>query len=406
MTLLHEALNIKDDIITWRRALHKIPETGLHLPKTAAYIAAQLEAMGIPYKTFDSHSGILAWIGDPGSPIHPVKGKTIALRADMDALNINEETGAPFKSENDKMHACGHDAHVATLLGAAKLLKSREASLNGCIKLIFQPAEEGPGGAVPMIQDGVLENPKVDAMFAMHVFNVEDTTIPGAIGVRQGAMFASDDQIYLKIKGKGGHGSAPHETVDPVTIAAHIIVALQSIISREVNPASPAVITIASLSAGRGTNNIIPDCAEMLGTIRTLSFDTRAFVLKRIEEIIDALIKGFRADYELSFYDSYPPVINDEAVTTRFLKSARKILPEDEIVIMKDSLMGGEDAAFFFEQVPGTYFLLNTSMLQDGQLYPIHNARFMLDDAVLYKGAAVFVQAALDALESPDPLET
>lgn len=393
MTTLNDAMNIQNDIMTWRRALHQIPETGLHLPKTAAYIKAQLDEFGVQYKTFDGHSGILAWIGDPAD------GKTIGLRADMDALEIKEETGVPYTSGNSKMHACGHDAHAATLLGAAKLLKNYEANLKGCVKLIFQPAEEGPGGAEPMIRDGVLDNPKVEAIYAMHVFNIEEAKTTGSIGLRYGGMFASDDQIYLKIKGKGGHGSAPHETVDPITIAAHVILALQNIISREVNPSSPAVITIASLNAGRGTTNIISDSAEMLGTIRTLSFETRDFVLKRIEEIVDAVTKGFRADYELKFFDSFPPVINDEAVTTRFLESAKKILPEDEIVLMKESLMGGEDAAFFFEKVPGTYFLLNTSMPQDGQLYPIHNSKFMLDDSVLYRGAALFVQAALDALE-------
>ncbi|WP_291405031.1 M20 metallopeptidase family protein [Acidaminobacter sp.] len=391
--ILNDAMNIQNDIITWRRALHQIPETGLHLPMTANYVIERLIEMGISYKTFDGHSGILAWIGDPA------RGKTIGLRADMDALEIKEETDVPFKSENDKMHACGHDAHTATLLGAAKLLKSREADLKGCVKLIFQPAEEGPGGAVPMIQDGVLENPKIDAIFAMHVYNIEEAKTTGSIGLRYGGMFASDDQVYLKIKGKGGHGSAPNETVDPVVIAAHVILALQNIISREVKPSSPAVITIASLNAGRGTTNIISDAAEMLGTIRTLSYETRDFVLKRIEEIVDAVTKGFRADYELRFFDSFPPVINDASVTTRFLESAKKILPEEEILIMNESLMGGEDAAFFFEKVPGTYFLLNASMPQNGQLYPIHNSKFMLDDTVLYRGAAIFAQAALDALE-------
>lgn len=392
MTTLDDAMNIREDIIQWRRALHRIPETGLMLPNTAAYIKTQLDEMGVPYKTFEDHSGILAMIGDHA------RGRTIALRADMDALEIQEETGVSFTSENDKMHACGHDAHTATLLGAAKLLKSREDDLKGCVKLIFQPAEEGPGGAAPMVRDGVLQNPKVDAIFAMHVYNLENAKNPGVIGLRCGTMFASDDQLYLKIIGKGGHGSAPHETVDPIVISAQVILALQSIISREVNPSSPAVLTIASLNAGRGTTNIISDTAEMLGTIRTLSFETRAYVLQRIEEIVAAVTKGFRADYELRFFDSYPPVINDRDVTHAFLESARKVIPEDEVIMLEDSLMGGEDAAFFFEKVPGTYFLLNTAMPRDGIVYPIHNSKFMLDDTVLYKGAAVLVQAAMDAM--------
>jgi amidohydrolase len=389
---LKESLKLKEDIMKWRRDLHQMPETGLYLPRTAEYVKRHLDEMGIEYITFKGHSGIVALIGKRD------EGKTIALRADMDALEIKEEVDLPFKSQNDKMHACGHDAHTAVLLGVAKLLKDSESKLNGCVKLIFQPAEEGPGGAQPMIKDGVLEKPDVDAIMAMHVFNFDKSVKVGSVAVGYNTIFASDDQLSLKIKGKGGHGASPHECVDPIVVAAHVIIALQSIVSREVKPSDPAVVTIASMTAGRGTTNVIPDLVEILGTIRTLDLKTRDFVLKRIEEIVAGVTSGFRADYEIEFFNSYPPLINSKEMVDKFIESAGKVVSEDYIKIMEESQMGGEDASFFFEKVPGTYFFLNTTNEQNGEVYPLHNSKFQLDDSVLYKGAAVFVQAAVDYL--------
>lgn len=392
MEYLRESLKYKEDIIKWRRDLHQIPETGLHLPQTAEYVKSHLDDMGIEYTTFSGHSGIVALIGNDG------EGKTLALRADMDALEIKEETDLPYKSKNDKMHACGHDAHTAVLLGAARLLKDSESELKGCVKLIFQPAEEGPGGARLMVEDGVLETPEVNAILAMHVFNFDESVKIGSVSVGYKTMFASDDQLFLKIMGSGGHGATPNECVDPIVVAAQVIIALQTIVSREVKPSSPAVVTIASMTAGRGATNIIPDSVEILGTIRTLDFETRDFVLKRIEEIVEGITKGFRADYEIEFFNSYPPVINSKEIVDKFIESARKIVNNDGINIMNESQMGGEDASFFFEKVPGAYFFLNTTKQENGEIYPLHNARFQLDDSVLYRGAAVFAQASVDYL--------
>jgi amidohydrolase len=391
---LNKSLEFKDDIIKWRRDLHQIPETGLHLPQTADYVRSHLDEIGVEYTTFAGHSGIVALIGDQE------KGKTIALRADMDALEIKEEADVSFRSQNDKMHACGHDAHTSVLLGVAKLLKENEFDLSGCVKLIFQPAEEGPGGAQPMVKDGVLENPEVDAMLAMHVMNFDESIKVGAISVGHKTMFASDDQFFIKIKGKGGHGATPNECIDPIVVAAQVIIALQTIVSREVKPSNPAVVTIASMTAGRGTTNIIPDSVEIMGTIRTLDFETRDFILKRIEEIVSGITKGFRADYEINFFDSYPPVINSEEMVEKFIESAKKIVPENDINILNESQMGGEDVAFFFEKVPGVYFLLNTTKPKNGEVFPPHNSKFQVDDSVLYKGVAVFVQAAIDYLDA------
>ncbi len=392
MEPLNEALKIKEKIIKWRRDLHKIPETGLVLPKTSAYVKERLDEMDISYKTYPNHSGIVALIGGKN------QGKTIALRADMDGLKIKEEVDIPFKSKNDNMHACGHDAHTAILLGAAKIFKENEESLNGSVKLIFQPGEEGPGGAEPMVQDGVLEDPQVDRILALHVGDSPKHKNAGSIAVSYSNMHAADDQLYVKIKGKGGHGSEPDNCIDPVVIAAQIIIALQHIISREISPLSPAVITIATINAGKGTTNVISDYAEIWGTIRTLDYETRDFVLKRIGEIVSYVTKGFRADYEMKFFGSYPPLINSKELTEKFIESAKKVIPEENISILEKPEMGGEDAAFFFEKVPGTYFLLNTAKEENGVIYPAHNSKFQVDDSVLYIGTALFVQSVIDLL--------
>lgn len=388
--ILNEALKLKDTIVNWRRDLHKFPETGLILPKTAAYVMSRLDEMGISYKTYPNHSGIVGLIGNG-------KGKTIALRADMDGLKLSEETNLPFKSENDNMHACGHDAHTAILLGAAKILKQNEDQINGTIKLLFQPAEEGPGGAEPMVKDGVMEDPKVDAIYALHVVNHKDMPA-GAISFNYKAMYAADDQVYIKIIGKGGHGSQPQQCIDPVVIASQVIIGLQQIVSREVSPFIQSVITIASVNIGRQTTNIISDYAEILGTIRNTNLETREYVLQRIEEIVAGITKGFRAEYELKYFDSYPPVINSKELTEKFVESAKKVIPAEHIFDKQDSSLGGEDAAFFFEKAPGTYFRLNVAKKDGSEIYPNHNTKFDIDDSKLYIGTALLTQTVTDLL--------
>lgn len=388
-----EAQALSDTIIAWRRELHRFPESGLVLPKTAEYVKKQLDELGIAYKTYRNHSGIVALVGDK-------PGKVVAIRADMDGLVIKEQTGLAFSSENDNMHACGHDAHTAILLGVAKMLKAHEAEINGTIKLIWQPGEEGPGGALPMVEDGVLEDPKVDYILSLHVGSLAGNYKNGEIVVSYSNTFAADDQIRIKIKGKGGHGSTPDICVDPVAISALVINNLQYIISREVKPSTPAVITFASVDAGRGTYNVIPDEAEILGTIRSANMDVRSFIFKRIREILTGLTIAMRAEFELEFLDGYPPLINNHEVVESFLTSAKKMLSEDKIHMLEGGLMGGEDAAFYFERVPGCYFFLSNPQahFKDGISYSHHNAKFCIDDSVIYKGSALFVQAALDLL--------
>ena len=396
--ILELAKSLNGETIKLRRELHKFPETGLLLPKTSEFVKAHLQELNIPFKTYEKHSGIVALIGKKTG------GKTIALRADMDGLKIKEKTGLDYSSENENMHACGHDCHTAMLLSTAKILKEHEDELNGQIKLIFQPGEEGPGGALPMVEDGVLENPKVDAILALHVGNLAESITEG-IELQQGDvivshsnMFAADDQFYIKITGKGGHGSMPDITVDPVAVSIQVMNSLQYIISREIKPSNPIVITISSIIAGRETYNIIPEYAEIRGTIRCLDYETRDFIFKRMTEIVQGISKTMRAIGEIEFLDGYPPLINDSKVVDSFIKAAKELIGDEKVHVVEESIMGGEDASFFFEKVPGCYFFLNTPYYEDGICYPAHNSKFKIDESQLFEGVALFVKAATDIL--------
>lgn len=390
--LLKEAQELQHKIVEWRRILHRYPETGLVLPKTADFVTKQLTAAGIAYKTYKNHSGITAVIGKG-------EGKTIAIRADMDGLPIKEETGLTYASANENMHACGHDAHTAMLIATAVMLKNHEDELKGKVKLIFQPAEGGPGGAEPMVKDGVIDD--VDAILALHVGTMFGPFNNGDICVSYSNTTAADDQVLINITGFGGHGSVPHECIDPVAIAALIINNIQYIISREVAPAESAVITLASVEAGRGAYNIIPETAVVKGTIRNGSPVVREFVLKRIEEIATSTARMMRGNCTVQILDGYPALVNDRSVVESFLKSARKLIPEEEIHIASHGMMGGEDAAFFFQEIPGCYFFLTNGAAcpADGKQYGAHHPKFCLDEDVFYRGPALFTQAAMDWLE-------
>lgn len=392
MEPLTSAKSIAQEITDWRRELHKIPELGLYLPQTANFVMAKLDQWGVPYQTYQDHSAVVALLGKPG-------GKVLALRADMDALPLKEASLCEYSSQNENMHACGHDAHTAILLGVAKLLKSNESLLNGQVKLFFQPGEEGPGGAAPMIKDGCLKNPDVDAIYALHVSQPNEGEQNGQIQVKYGDITAADDQFDLTVIGKGGHGAAPHLCIDPVVVATQIISTLQTVISREVDPNTPAVITVATLQAGRGAENIISDTCYMRGTIRNANMQMREYVLARVEEVIKGVCLAMRADYDFKLDFGYLPVTNDKIMTDNLIASAAKIVGTDGIKLYDKQAMGGEDAGFFYQQVPGCFFQLNCSApYDDGVTYPAHNSKFKLDDSQLYLGSAIFVQAALDYL--------
>lgn len=389
--IFQEAEALQEQIVAWRRALHQTPETGLVLPQTAAFIQAQLRQMGLAWQAYEGHSGMTVLIGQGD--------RTVALRADMDALPIQEETQLSFASQNGNMHACGHDAHAAMLLAAAKVLKAHESELNGRVKLIFQPAEEGPGGAEPMVRDGVIKD--VDGIFALHIGDLIGHFEAGGVAVSYGETTAADDQMLIQIKGLGGHGSMPHACVDPVTVAAAIIGNLQHIVSREVDAHDAVVITVAGVEAGRGAYNIIPETATLRGTIRNAAPRTRDFVLGRIEEIALSTAKMMRAACTVEFLDGYPALVNDRAMVEAFLRTARRLLPEEQIHILPHGSLGGEDAAFFFQEVPGCFFLLPgvAPCPVDGKLYGAHHPRFCLDESVFWRGSALLAQTAMDWLE-------
>ena len=385
---------IRNEISLWRRELHKIPELGLNLPQTTAFITEKLDQWGVNYTVCKNCTGVVALLGKAG-------GKCIALRADMDALPIKEETGVDYASTNENMHACGHDCHAAMLLGVAKVLKDHEDQLNGYVKLFFQPGEEGPGGAPVMIEEGCMENPHVDAIYAIHVTETEEGMKPGDIRLMYGDVSAADDQFDLYVKGKGGHGAAPHMCVDPVVVATTIIQTFQTIVSREIAPLDPCVITVATLQAGRGAENIISDTCYMRGTVRNKNMKNREYVLKRMEEVVKGICLAMRADYDFKLDYGYVPVVNEEKMTDTLIASASKVLGEDCIHIKGTQGMGGEDAGFYYQMVPGCFFnLCCQTEHADGKLYPGHNSKFMVDDSLLYRGTAVFVQGAIDYLNN------
>ena len=385
---------IRQEIIDWRRHLHTIPELGLELPQTVAFVKSKLDQWGVSYTECEHCTGVVALLGKPG-------GKCIALRADMDALPIKEETGLDYASTNENMHACGHDCHTAMLLGVAKILKEHEDKLNGYVKLFFQPGEEGPGGAPVMIEDGCMENPHVDAIFATHVGGAGEGMKNGDITLHYGDITAADDQFDLYVIGKGGHGAAPHMCVDPVVVASTIIQTFQTIVSREIDPTEPCVITVATMQAGRGAENIISDTCYMRGTVRNANMKNRNYVLERMQEVVKGICMAMRADYDFKLDYGYVPVVNETKMTDSLIASAAKVISEESIHVGGKQQMGGEDAGFFYQLVPGCFFnLCCTAPHADGKIYPAHNSKFVVDDSHLYKGTAIFLQAVYDYLNN------
>lgn len=392
MDILQLTKNVEEDMIRWRRDLHRIPELGLELPKTSAYVQGVLDELGIEYKTLVNGNAIVGLIhGGQEGPV-------IALRADMDALPIREETGLEFASDNGKMHACGHDGHTAMLLGAAKVLQENRNLIKGKVKLLFQPGEEYPGGALPMIEEGAMEDPKVDAVMGIHNGHIFPEIPKGMVGIKYGPMMASMDRILLKIKGKGAHGAYPHDSIDPISMSFQIGTALQTLVSRETKPVDPVVLSICRIEGGFN-QNIIPGMVEMEGTVRTLNRETRSRIARRIEELSKGIAQSMRGDAELTYDFKYPPLINDEEFTRFFRDVAVKVVGEEKIFEMKEPVMGGEDMAYFLEKAPGTFIFLNNPKEIDGAIYPHHNSKFDIDESYFKVGAALFVQTVFDYLK-------
>ena len=387
-----EAKRILPQIVEWRRHIHAHPELGLETPETEAYIVKALEGMGFPSssikKGIGGHGVAAVLQGD-------IPGQTLAIRADLDALPIKEETGLSFAATNGNMHACAHDAHTAMALGAAKVLINHRRELKGSVKFIFQPAEETVIGAKAMIDDGVLENPKVNALIALHTGLLWKGFSVGQIGYSRGRMMASADRFLITLKGKGGHGATPHLTVDPISMAGQLICRLQTILSREINPVDPAVLTIGRI-AGGSAYNIIPSECILEGTVRVLDVATRKMVEERIRELTVSTAESMGGEAMVEYTPGPPPVINNEAMTNKLIASAALLLGNDNVREIPEPSMGAEDVAYFLEQVPGTFFFHVGSNPDKGQTYPHHNSRFDIDEETLWIGSAIFAHFALN----------
>ena len=373
-----------------RHQIHMNPELGFEEYETSKLVASELEKLGIEVTKNVAKTGVVGLIKG-GYP-----GKTVALRADMDALRINEEGDYEFKSKNPGvMHACGHDGHTASLLGVAMMLNEIKDELHGNVKLIFQPAEEVEGGALPMIKEGVLENPKVDAVFGGHLWgSIEE----GKVAVKHGAMMASPDIFTIKIHGKGGHAGVPHASVDPVPIMAQVITALQTIVSRKNDPTNPLVISCCNVHSGE-CHNAIPTEALIQGTVRTLNNETRDFAEEAIEKFVKGIVESQGASYEFEFIRQFPPLVNDKNMADVLEKAAKKIVGDENVFELATPSMGGEDFAFYTEEVPSSFVFVGMAKDVENPILH-HNAKFAWEDNNMKNLAQTLAQVAIDFLNN------
>ncbi|SHK11963.1 M20 metallopeptidase family protein [Paramaledivibacter caminithermalis] len=387
--VLSLAEGIKEWLIEVRRDFHMYPEFGMEEHRTSEMIAKYLDEMEIEYKKGIANTGVVGIIRGKD------KGKTVALRADMDALPIEEKNQVSYKSKIEgKMHACGHDAHMAIVLGAAKLLNNMKDNLKGNIKLFFQPAEETVGGAKPMIEEGVMDNPKVDAVFGLHVA----PEIPaGKIGIKYGKMNASSDSIKIIINGESTHGAYPHSGVDAIVIAGHVITALQTIVSRNIDPRNSVVVTLGVINGGtRG--NIIADKVEMIGTVRTLDPQTRKKVLSRIKETVQKVSESLGGSGEIIVEEGYVSLINNDDMVDIVRTNALELLGRDNIKVLQEASLGVEDFAYFLQKSPGAFFRLGCGNVEKGIVHDGHHCLFDVDEDCLSIGVAIQVQNVLSIL--------
>jgi len=393
--------NIEDKVIEWRRDFHEYPELSNREFETAKKIAAHLNSLGIETQTGVGKTGVVG-ILKGNNP-----GKTLALRADIDALPVTENNDLPFKSEvkteflgakTGVMHACGHDTHTAILMGVAEILSENKDKINGTVKFIFQPAEEGPppgeeGGASLMIKEGVLKNPDVDAIFGLHI---NAATPVGTIKYKPEGTMAAVERFVINVKGKQAHGSAPWSGVDPILISAKIIDGLQTIISRNAElTESASVITVGKISSGVRFN-IIPETAEMIGTVRTLDPENKALILKRMREMVPAIAAAYGGEATIEIQNNTAITFNDPELTNRMLPTLKKVAGTDNVNLMK-ATTGGEDFSFFQEEVPGFYFFLG-GMPENGEPTRHHTPDFFIDESGLLLGVKTMTQLTMDYL--------
>ena len=374
---------LQPQLVTWRRQLHQRPELGFKEQLTARFISQKLTEWDIEHQVGIVQTGIVATI--PGRQT----GRVLAIRADMDGLPIQELNEVDYRSQHEGiMHACGHDGHVAIALGTAKYLSNRQLNFPGTIKIIFQPAEEGPGGAKPMIEAGVLKNPDVDAIIGLHLWN----NLPlGTVGVNNGPLMAAVELFRLHILGKGGHGAMPHQTIDSIVVSAQIVNALQAIVARNVDPLNSAVVTVGELHAGTA-KNIIADTARMTGTVRYFDPALEGYFGSRIEQIVAGICQSHGASYELDYWSLYPPTVNNARIAELVRSVASDVVETPAGVVPDCQTMAGEDMSYFLKEVPGCYFFLGSANPEKDLAYPHHHPRFDFDESVLQMGVEMFVR--------------
>ena len=373
--IMNQAKLIKDELISYRRTMHSNPEVGSELPKTKAYVMDKLKEFGYEPQEI-CESGIVA-----------------TIKGNMDALPMKEVTECDFKSNNGSMHSCGHDMHTSMLLGAAKLLKQNQDKIEGTVKLVFQPDEEGFTGAKKMIQSGVLENPKVDAAMAMHVHSGTPSNV---VLCGLGTSIAGCNRFRIVVRGNGCHGAMPELGVDPINIAAHIYISLQEIIAREISATQSAVLTIGKFVAGEAAN-IIPGEVVMEGTIRSLNKEIGEFIFNRVNDIVISTAKMFRGEAELIELSSVPPLTNDTELSKEVTSYLKDLLGEKSVVLFEGGGMGSEDFASYSYKVPSVYLMLGAGTKQENPLYgeAMHNEKVVFNEDILVTGAAMHTYSAI-----------
>ena len=389
--ILEAAEQLKEELLQIRRTIHENPEVGPSLPQTKEFVMKKLQEYGYQPEEI-CESGIVA-ILEGGKP-----GKTILLRADMDALSILEKAPVSFASENGKMHACGHDMHATMLLGAAKLLMEHREEIEGKVKLVFQPDEEGFTGAKAMLNAGVLENPSVDAGLALHV---NSGTPSGMVLCGMGTCMAGCTLFRIQVKGTGCHGAMPETGVDPINIAAHIYLSLQEIIAREVAPTKPSVVTIGKFVGGKAPN-IIPGEVVMEGTIRTLDRELSEQIFQRIQDISTQTAALFRGEAEVTEIASAPPLINDKEMVKEMAGYVGELVDPSKVIVFEQGGMGSEDFASYTYEIPCSYLLVGAGIPQENELFgkPMHNECVVFNEDILPLGSAIYAYSAMKWLQT------
>ncbi len=394
LTSPSDVLSAAQDFLPWmievRRDLHQNPELGLEEHRTNSRVRTLLDEMGIEYEDGLGGTGVLGLIHGTG------KGKVVALRADMDALPIQDDKDVPYASKiPGKMHACGHDVHTTVLLGAARLLAKNKDSFAGTVKLLFQPAEETVGGAKLLIKGGALEDPRVDAIFGLHV---DPDLEVGTVGLHFGQRNASSDNLEIVVHGKASHGAYPYDGVDAIVAAAQVISSLQTIVSRNVDAREAAVVSLGTIHGGTQAN-ILADRVELVGTVRCLNQTTRAFVLQRIRETAEAVAHGLGARAEVNIEPSYDPVVNDPAMVEIVRESSKELLGDDAVVVNTTPQMGVEDFGYYLSEVPGAFYSMGVRNESKGIVHPVHNGLFDADENAMPIAVALQVLNAMAVLD-------